>query len=334
MGVTPSKPTHDRIGEQLRREADLQASAFPSAAGETLAIQNQDGSTITLGYATYGGAIASSKHVILFFHGTPGTRFFFSACHSDLCTRHGIAVVVPERPGFGLSTPLPGRSLSSSVQPFASLLDHLHVRSVHALGYSAGGPFALAFASQFPDRCASLSVVSSLSPNARGVMQRMTLLSRLGYLLAIHSPRLLQAVVKKLVPGALDEVFDSRRADFSKAENDFFEGRADVRRTFAKSACELYCRDAGAVAEAEDYVLMARDWDFALADVGGAFDIRVYGGAEDYKCTPAMFHVLVDRLPKDRVTALLAEGENHLYFYKLFEDRLLADLHILNESDL
>lgn len=238
-----------------------------------------------------------------------------------------VRVLVPERAGYGLSTPVPGRTLLDCAADAVAVLDAEDVEGAHVVGYSAGGPFALAFAKQFKERCINLVLVSSLSPNVPGVTTGMTSLSKVGYFLAGRTPKLLRWLVGSMVSSALKEVFKDHKADFTDGENEQFKGSADIRRCFAASTMELYSREGGAVAEAEDYVLFAKDWGFRLEDIE---DVRVflYAGSEDNKCTVGMFRELERGLGMGRakLEAKLIEGENHLLFYRLFQGGLFEDI--------
>jgi hypothetical protein len=58
----------------------------------------------------------------------------------------------PERPGFGISTPLPERGFADVADDLAALLDQLRVESAPVYGFSGGGPFVLGFAARHPER--------------------------------------------------------------------------------------------------------------------------------------------------------------------------------------
>src|SRR5438132_12266206 len=60
----------------------------------------------TLGYAEYGDP---SGVPVLFFHGTPSSRLATAPSWSD--TSLGVRLIVPDRPGIGLSTYKPKRTL-------------------------------------------------------------------------------------------------------------------------------------------------------------------------------------------------------------------------------
>lgn len=333
MGSFQSK-SEDEVSEEMRSDASLHADNFPRTDGQTVTLPAKENIVErNVGYAVYGDTDAPRDRTILFMHGTPGTRFFFTEKHDEYAREHAVRVLVPERAGYGLSTPVPGRSLLSTAADAAGVLDAENVEAAHIVGYSAGGPFAIAFAKQFKERCLSVALVSSLSPNVRGVSRGMTAMSKVGYFLAGRTPQLLRWLVEAMAVNATKEVFDHRRGDFTDEENKFFKERTDVRRCFATSTLELYARECGASAEAEDYALFAREWGFALEEVEDV-DLFLYGGSEDNKCTVGMFRELERGFSMGRLnlTAKLVDGENHLLFYKLFEESLFADIGLLPSS--
>ena len=323
-----SRARPDAIGASLRADASLSRAAFPRGAASAAR-----GPAGALSYAEYGAAARAATRTMLFLHGTPGTRLFFSARHAAHAAAHAVRVVVPERPGFGASPPR-GGSLLAHAADCAALLDGLGVDRACVVAYSAGGPYALAFARRFPRRCAAVAVVSSLSPNVRGVARGMSLANRLAYFAAARAPRpVLRALVWLAAQAAVRQVFEPSRADFTEEENAFFREREDVRRLFAESTLELYAREGGARAEADDYARLAADWGFDLADV--AADVWLYGAANDDKCTPAMFRELERGLAMapGKLTARLVEGPGHLMFYDLFEGDLFRDIGLVPHAD-
>ena len=137
--------------------------------------QLQDGRR--LGFAEYGDP--AGKPVILF-HDLWGNR---TLRHPDdsILTRLGIRLIGMDRPGFGLSTRKPGRSLMDVVDDVMLLAKALKIDRFAVLGYSAGGPYALASAWRFPQIITRCAVVSSLPPmdNAQGFQAVHAYYSRL-----------------------------------------------------------------------------------------------------------------------------------------------------------
>jgi hypothetical protein len=69
-----------------------------------------------MGYASYG---SPSNQTIFVFHRTPGSRLFGNIL-ADAATIEGIRLIVPERPGYGLSIshPAPLLALPDDVLPY------------------------------------------------------------------------------------------------------------------------------------------------------------------------------------------------------------------------
>lgn len=75
----------------------------------------------------------------------------------------GFSFLCVSRPGY-LRTPLmSGRSPEAQADVLAALLDALSIQSAAVLGFSAGGPSALQFALQHPDRCWGLVLVAAIN---------------------------------------------------------------------------------------------------------------------------------------------------------------------------
>ena len=105
-----------------------------------------------------GGAEAGP--VVLFFHGTPDTRWaarFGEAAARDV----GVRLLSVNRPGYGRSTPAPS-SYGSVADDAAAVLDLLGIDVVSSLGMSVGGGYAAAFAARHPTRTRTLGVVATL----------------------------------------------------------------------------------------------------------------------------------------------------------------------------
>jgi len=90
-----------------------------------------------LGYAEYGkpGGIP-----LLLFHGTPGSRVFKQFENASWIEESGMRVITPERPGYGLSDPAPGRTIKDWANDVIELADYLEIDRFHVARGSGGGP--------------------------------------------------------------------------------------------------------------------------------------------------------------------------------------------------
>jgi pimeloyl-ACP methyl ester carboxylesterase len=100
------------------------------------------------GYADYGGDGATAA---LWCHGGPGSRLE-PATLAEAAAGLGVRIVGIDRPGYGLSTPNPGRSIADWVPDALAIADHLALPRFALIGVSTGGAYALAVAALAPAR--------------------------------------------------------------------------------------------------------------------------------------------------------------------------------------
>lgn len=92
-------------------------------------------------------------------HGCPDSRVI-GRLAAAAAARHGIRLVAPDRPGFGLSDPKPGRTILDWPDDLAQLADALGLDRFPVIGLSAGCAFAAACAWKLPHRVAVLGILS------------------------------------------------------------------------------------------------------------------------------------------------------------------------------
>jgi len=117
--------------------------------------------------------------VVIYFHGTPGSRLDLSF-NEHAAAEHGVRLVTFDRPGYGGSTAAPF-GLASIAADAHAIADGLGVARFATLGMSGGGPGALAAATVPGGRVTRVGVASGAAPF-------------------------------QLVPGALDHLDDNDRA--------------------------------------------------------------------------------------------------------------------------
>ncbi|KPI44192.1 uncharacterized protein AB675_6456 [Cyphellophora attinorum] len=115
----------------------------------------------TISYARYGSPNPTSP-TIIYLHGYPSSRYEASLLH-HLALRHNppVRIIAPDRPGFGLTSPTPNRTIADyATIDLLPLIEHLSLSRFSILGLSGGGPYALA---------AAASTIPLLTPKVAGV---------------------------------------------------------------------------------------------------------------------------------------------------------------------
>jgi len=99
---------------------------------------------------------------VLYFHGTPGSRLDVGNA-DDAAAADGIRLISFDRPGYGRSDPAP-YGLHQVALDAAHVADRLGVDTFATLGWSGGGPFALATAAVLGDRVTGAGVLCGPGP--------------------------------------------------------------------------------------------------------------------------------------------------------------------------
>lgn len=100
---------------------------------------------------------------LLFHNGTPASRLV-APWWDEACTAAGVRLLSYSRPGYGGSTPLPGRSVGDAAADAAAVLDACDVDRALVWGHSGGGPHALACAALLGDRVAACISSGGVAP--------------------------------------------------------------------------------------------------------------------------------------------------------------------------
>ncbi len=113
-----------------------------------------------IGYAQYG---VPDGIPFLEFHGFPGSRHY--QLDHEALVASGVRLLTLERPGFGLSDPLPGRSLLDWPRDVEAVADAIGLERFAVLGVSAGGPSAVACGYALPNRVAAVGLCCAVGPH-------------------------------------------------------------------------------------------------------------------------------------------------------------------------
>jgi pimeloyl-ACP methyl ester carboxylesterase len=104
--------------------------------------------------------------------GTPGSRLSLRSDMSPWLERD-LRMITPERPGFGVSTRLPGRGFVEHADDLAAILDELGIDRVAIYGASGAAPHILAFVARHPDRVVAATILVGAAPLEEAEAEQM-----------------------------------------------------------------------------------------------------------------------------------------------------------------
>jgi pimeloyl-ACP methyl ester carboxylesterase len=253
-----------------------------------------------LGYAEYGSPDGKPLFV---FQGTPTSRL----PHNPLATECHARLIVPERPGFGLSDFQPGRTLLDWPADVLALARHLGVDRFSVVGISGGAPHALVCGARIPERIHRLGIASGFGPiDAPGSRTGMATQRRVGAFAARH----LRFLVRPLMwafrnPARNPERFVERFTSGFPGSDAGLLQNPELRSMRARSYAEATRR--GVRGFAWEVVLVAQPWRFSLADV--PCQVHLWHGEADASTPVSMARHVADSLPQ--CTATYFPGEGH-----------------------
>ena len=99
----------------------------------------------------------------VFHHGTPASRIDFKP-FIDAAVARGSRYISYSRPGYGDSTRQQGRTVADCSIDTANLLDRLGADRFYTVGWSGGGPHALACAALLPKRVIAAATIAGVAP--------------------------------------------------------------------------------------------------------------------------------------------------------------------------
>ena len=104
---------------------------------------------------------------VVLHHGTPGSALLARE-FADVAETHRLCVIALSRPGYAGSTRREGRRVADVVEDVRAALDELGRGSYASVGWSGGGPHALAPAALDPERCVGAWSLAGVAPYGVG----------------------------------------------------------------------------------------------------------------------------------------------------------------------
>jgi pimeloyl-ACP methyl ester carboxylesterase len=268
-----------------------------------------------LGFGEYGDP---SGKPVFFFHGGAGSRLEHPA---DQCAI-GARIIGVDRPGHGLSDSYPDRELLDWPKDIAQLADLLGITKCYVLGWSAGGPYALACAHRLPEVVVAGAVAAGIAPMQRPRATRgMGLSSKLFVATAQRSPWMIGTFRKMAREAAFAEPAKAKRrlmAAVTDIDKEFMLRSGNLEMWLA-DVSEAYRQGWQGIA-LDDIILM-NNWGFDLSEITVPIDL--WHGEQDRNVPFYASEYMDQRIPNARLRIL--PGEGHLFLLKHW-GKVIVDL--------
>jgi pimeloyl-ACP methyl ester carboxylesterase len=232
---------------------------------------------------------------------------------ADAAARRGLRLVMCARPGYGDSTPLPGRRVADVTGDVAAVLDELGAPRFVTLGWSGGGPHALACAARLPARCLAAATMAGVAPytaeglnwldgmGAENVEEFGAVMAGEAQLTTYLEAEAagLATITGPEVAGDLGDLVSA--ADKAAATGEFADYLAASFRAAVRT---------GIAGWRDDDLAFAADWGFTMAEAGAGAPVAVWQGDQDMMVPWAHGSWLAAHIPG--AVAHLLPGEGHL----------------------
>jgi pimeloyl-ACP methyl ester carboxylesterase len=257
-----------------------------------------------IGYAEYGDLHGKP---VLHFHGMPSSRF---ECNSslidDIATRLHARIIVPERPGIGLSDYMP-YTIASWPDIVNEFADALSLDRFAVMGMSSGGKYAAACAWKIPQRLTAAGIISGTCPHdLPGAKDSLSKQDRQLYWLADNAPWLLRVLLWKTARDARKDPSSVLALFSDLSEPDKVAlSQAEVQQKIGKMALGAFHQGTRGVVL--DWTLEARSWRIALQEV--LMPVSLWHGEQDCIVPVNQGRAMANVLPNVHSTFYPGDGQ-------------------------
>jgi pimeloyl-ACP methyl ester carboxylesterase len=270
---------------------------------------------------------AQDGYPLLFHGGTPSAAAPYARL-DDILVKAGLKLVTYSRPGYGGSTPRTfdetGPRIADDVDDSVAVLDHLGINEFLTLGWSGGGPRALACAALLPDRCRAAATLAGVAPfDAQGLdwAAGMGQENVDDFEAAVQGPAVYERVLEKTMPPTFEATPEELVADFGDLVTPV--DAAFVTGDFADYLSRVFHHAGaqGVVGVRDDGLAIVAPWGFGLDDL--SVPVAVWQGREDAMVPFSHGEWLAANVAGAQ--AHLFEDEGHLSLFARM-DAILRDL--------
>ncbi len=261
--------------------------------------QLPDGRAIA--YAEFG---AADGRPLVFCHGFASSRLAGAMLDGSAASL-GLRVIVPDRPGHGLSDFKRHRRVAKWTGDVAALADALEIGTFAVLGFSAGGPYAAACAALLRERVTVAGIASGWpppkSPRTKPGPQ-LPFVPALGRHVRLLRRFSLSRVAKRVTKDGTG-LLDKATARGAPADRTAV-AEPSLRQVLIDDLREAFRQ--GARGPSRDARVLSRRWGFQLGDI--RVPTWLWHGHEDRNVPVGLARYVSEQIPGSRTTLYRADG--------------------------
>jgi pimeloyl-ACP methyl ester carboxylesterase len=250
---------------------------------------------------------------LIFHTGTPSAGLVFAPLIEQGAER-GLRHISYCRPGYGDSDRAPGRTVADCVADVAAIADQLGLEDFLTIGWSGGGPHALACAALLRERTVAAATIASVAPwDAEGI----------DFLAGMGEENLLEFAAVQEGEGALAAFIEPQAAELASATGEEVAAAmgdliSEIDREALSGAFADYFAEISRAAVrhgpwgwVDDDLAFIRDWGFDLGVIERP--VTIWQGAQDRMVPFSHGEWLAGHVAD--ASAQLLEDEGHISLY-------------------
>jgi len=267
-----------------------------------------------LGFAEYGDP---NGKPVFFFSGGPSTRLFHHPDES-IATSLEARIITLDRPGYGLSSFQPGRTLLDWPEDVCELADSLGIKSFAIAGISAGGPYVAACAYKIPGRITTATIISGVGPTiVETDTQKLYRKRQIAITLARKAPWLLRPLIWLLQNPRRDpEGYFERTFAESSPPDQIILSQPGIKAMLIPNWVEGVRQ--GVRGFTQEGIIFAHPWGFPLEEI--SIPVSIWHGDRDTSIPLSMAEHIAKAIPNSSLHVI--PGEGHFLLLKYWKEIL------------
>jgi pimeloyl-ACP methyl ester carboxylesterase len=237
-----------------------------------------------LGYFTIdrGG---SGGVPVVYFHGTASSRL--EALLLEQVSLRKIELIAVDRPGYGLSTYNPRKTLQDFNNDLNYLINHLGLAQFNVLGWSGGSVFAIAYMTSFPQKVRRGIIVSAPNLPFDPAVAHNTPFAKYAMKLpaigSIVMRNMQRQILKANTPKAFLQSTQGKQMLHACSKNDltFFSNPKWIK-LLHQSIAEAFRQKNSVKTIIEEHTLFLKPCNLSICEIGDK--LQIWHGKEDKTC--------------------------------------------------